>query len=1222
MSFGTGVQLRLGLALLGTSLLAVPVVPHAASQVPARGSRPDFDIRDNRPAVTARAAADGTQTDRGGAPRRGTRLNRESGSVRVLERPSLSTPRASSAASIRGLLAANARLLGLDRRDLNTLAAVRDYTSRSTGIRHVQFRQDVDGMPVFDSAIAVHILAGGAITRITSNAAPTDGRGAATAVVTADRAGEEAAGHAGGSAEAAEAPVPTWLPVDGALRLAWHVVVPSSDGSDLFDILIDAQTAELLVRRNRVHYTDGSGRIPQGPGTASIDARRPDPMPFGVDGTLACPPPVNFAVRSLNAPFRDPGTVLAATGHLEGNNTRVFRGSLAESVEGTYDGQQWLFDFPFNSEGSAQTALFFAMNFSHDFYYDLGFDEAAGNFQLDNFGRGGVGGDPVRAKSRATGRNNANYVHAPEGRSPTINMFLWDALGGCWGEDIDHDGWIDIDGDYDLDIVVHEYHHGVSLRLNTSFGGPEAGAIGEGGGDFFAYSVNNETTLAEYARPGGLRGVNQKGYGDWWCSQTFFCEVHENGEIWANVLWDIRERLRSDLVSGSEAAAINESHQLYIDGLKLSPPRPTMLDMRDAMLEADAIRNPAGASSGNFCRLWESFAGRGMGVSATDTADNGSNRVGPAYDVPPGCQAPAVPRLVTIATATANAFEAGQTPGVVTITRSSGFSTPLLVNYATSGTAGAGSDYVAPAGTVSIPAGAASVAVQIFPIDDAGVENNETVTVSVRSGEGYAIGTPAFANITIVSDDVAPDLVVTSLVIAGPGGAGASIQVTDTTRNQGTGPAAASETSFYLSSNFTLDTGDPLLGTRSVGTLAAGASSTGAVSLTLPNPLPSGTYYLFARADGRAGITETNESNNTRLTSLSVGPDLVVSAISAPAVAAAGATILVSDTTVNTGGGSAPASGTRFFLSLNVLFDENDTPLQARSVGALAAGASSTGTTSVTIPANTTAGSYYLFARADGDDAIVEPNEANNARQTTIRVGADLTVSAFTAPARAASGSVVALTETTQNTGAGPAAASVTAFYLSPNLILDASDIRLQPSRQVPALAANASSTATTNVTLPDIPAGAWYLLAAADDGHAVPEAMETNNVRFVGIQVGPDLTFVSVAVPSSAVSGSSITITDTVRNIGAADVPATAVRYYLSVNLMLDSSDVPLNAIRSVPPLAPNTSNTGSAAVPLPAGTPGNYYILVVADGGQSVGESNESNNVVARFIQIVAGS
>jgi subtilase family serine protease len=1138
----------------------------------------------------------------------------------VLHRPGLATSRTTSPASIRALLGANARQFGLDRRDLNTLIPVRDYISRSTRVRHVIFQQVVDGDPVFDSSVAVHVLPDGTISRITSNAAPIEGR-VPSGNVTAERAREEAALQTGNAIESAEIPSLTWLPIDGVLHRAWHSVVSAADDSDVFDVLIDAQTAELLLRRSRVRYTEGFGRVFQGAATASVDPRQPDASPFGADGTIACPPPVNYAVRNLTAAFRDPATVLSNTGHLEGNNVTVFRGSLGQSAEGTYDGQSWLFDFSFNSAGSAETFLFFAMNYAHDFYYDLGFDEAAGNFQIDNFGRGGVGGDPLRAKSRAVGRNNANYVNAPEGKSPTINMFLWDSMGGCWGEDVDGDGWIDLDGDYDLDIVMHEYHHGVSLRINTSFTGPEAGAIGEGGGDFFAYSVNNNTTLAEYSRPGGIRGVNTKGYGDWYCSQTFFCEVHNNGEIWANVLWDIRERFRTNLVRGSEGAGINEAHQLYVDALKLSPPRPTMLDLRDAMLEADEMRNPGGARSQNFCRLWESFAGRGMGATATDTADNGQNRVGPAYDVPTGCVAPPVPLLVTITTATATAFEAGTVPGTVVIRRSVTSNSPLAVNYVTTGTANA-SDFQAPGESVTIPAGAATVTVPIVPVDDLLVENDETVIVALRSGAGYAIGAPTSATITIVSDDVAPDLVVTSLTAPGPAGAGTTIQVTDTTRNQGTGPAAASRTSFYISKNFTLDAGDPLIGHRDIPTLSAGAVSTGTVSLVLPDPLDSGSYYLYAVADGPGGVTETNEFNNTRLTSVAVGPDLVVTALSGPALAAAGATILVSDTTLNQGGGPAPASSTRYFISTSILFDASARPLQSRSVGSLVPGASSSGSASVTIPADVTAGPYYLFAQADSNGAVAEPNEINNTRFTNIRIGADLTVTAFTAPARAASGATIVVSDTTTNSGAGPAGASSTAFYVSPNLILDASDTRLQPVRQVPALGAGQSHAGSTTLTLPDLPAGAWYLLANADDGKTVPEGLETNNVRFAGIQIGPDLTFLSVAAPSSGVAGTTVTITDTIRNIGAESTPVSLIKFFLSVNLVLDASDVELNGTRSVPALVPNTSNTGSTTFTLPSGISGNYYIIIVADGGQTVAESNEFNNTVARFIQIAPGS
>jgi len=300
----------------------------------------------------------------------------------------------------------------------------------------------------------------------------------------------------------------------------------------------------------------------------------------------------------------------------------------------------WHFDFTFNTASAAETSLFFTTNFFHDFLYDLGFDEASGNFQEDNFGRGGSGSDSINANARAPGRNNANFATPSDGSNPTMNMFLWNGAG-CWQANLDGNAanGNDNDGTIDQDIVYHEIHHGLTYRLNTAWSGTEAGAMGEGGGDFFAYSINDDTKLAEYsAPPNGIRQVNANTYSNW-CPA---CGVHTNGQIWANTLWDLRERFRMDLVEGSQAAGINELHQLYINGLKLSPASPTMLELRDSMLQDDLIRNPSAAPGGseNYCRMWAEFAGRGMGVSAQDTKDTGNNTVVANFTEPAACTGP------------------------------------------------------------------------------------------------------------------------------------------------------------------------------------------------------------------------------------------------------------------------------------------------------------------------------------------------------------------------------------------------------------------------------------------------------------------------------------------------------------------------------------------------------------------------------------------------------
>ena len=98
-------------------------------------------------------------------------------------------------------------------------------------------------------------------------------------------------------------------------------------------------------------------------------------------------------------------------------------------------------------------------------------------------------------------------------------------------------------------------------------------------------------------------------------------EVHSDGEIWLQTLWQIRELLGS---------AVAES--LVTRGMELSPPEPSFLDMRNAILQADEVVF-AGSHQDD---LWTVFAQRGMGYYAA--ASDGSD-VHPVadFDLPPDC---------------------------------------------------------------------------------------------------------------------------------------------------------------------------------------------------------------------------------------------------------------------------------------------------------------------------------------------------------------------------------------------------------------------------------------------------------------------------------------------------------------------------------------------------------------------------------------------------------
>ncbi len=78
---------------------------------------------------------------------------------------------------------------------------------------------------------------------------------------------------------------------------------------------------------------------------------------------------------------------------------------------------------------AAMMHAFYVVNWLHDWWYDSGFDEAAGNAQTDNFGRGGADGDAMRleAQDNAQGgsRNNANMSTPLDGSAPRMQIFLW-----------------------------------------------------------------------------------------------------------------------------------------------------------------------------------------------------------------------------------------------------------------------------------------------------------------------------------------------------------------------------------------------------------------------------------------------------------------------------------------------------------------------------------------------------------------------------------------------------------------------------------------------------------------------------------------------------------------------------------------------------------------------------------------------------------------------------
>jgi subtilase family serine protease len=230
-------------------------------------------------------------------------------------------------------------------------------------------------------------------------------------------------------------------------------------------------------------------------------------------------------------------------------------------------------------------------------------------------------------------------------------------------------------------------------------------------------------------------------------------------------------------------------------------------------------------------------------------------------------------------------------------------------------------------------------------------------------------------------------------------------------------------------------------------------------------------------------------------------PDVVVTAVAnPPAVATVGSSFTVTDTTANRGALASTGSVTRFYLSLDRVRNTGDLLLTGtRSVGALAPSAASTGTTTVTIPATTPAGTYALLACADDTSVNVESSETNNctaaAGSVSIRAPDLVATSVTNPPANARIGGTFSVTDHTQNRGNAASTASTTRYYLSVDRLKGTGDRLLTGGRSVPMLAPNAVSTGSASVTIPSTTAaGTYFLMACADDTRTSIESSETNN--------------------------------------------------------------------------------------------------------------------------------
>jgi WD40 repeat protein/subtilase family serine protease len=493
-----------------------------------------------------------------------------------------------------------------------------------------------------------------------------------------------------------------------------------------------------------------------------------------------------------------------------------------------------------------------------------------------------------------------------------------------------------------------------------------------------------------------------------------------------------------------------------------------------------------------------------------------------------------------------------------------------------------------------------------------------------------------------------PDLVVPQVVAPAQSYAGQSVRVRWRVENRGTRDIPAGERGFYdalyLSTDTTLDSRDRFVGRRYFGgNLLPGEGYTVVdFPMTIPRDLPAGDYYLLVLTDSTNRVYEfLGEQNNvgvsaTPIQVLAVPPntiDLQVEAIEASSSGQAGETIWVRWRIVNDGADAAPAPWVdAIYLSDQPTLDRRRATRLAEVVNnrTLPAGEAYEHTEIVRLPECLPAGRYYLFVVADDDNRVVEYNppadaEANNTSNaapiTTQLQSPDLTITITSSPSQAVSGSQITVAWRVRNEG--NRATRVSSWVDRVSLVrADGSIVRVLgefPRNGV--LNPGEKYDREVSVQLPANLAGSYRIRVDADANNNVVECnAEGNNAASAPIQLSypplPNLQAGQVGVnPSSVQILQPVTVSWQVANVGEASASGWTDAIYLSRTPNL-SGAIFLTRVPAAGALAPGQSYTQQATVTIPIVSPGDYYVLVMADDTGRVFEGdNEGDNIAYVF-------
>ncbi|BFU46037.1 M36 family metallopeptidase [Krasilnikovia sp. MM14-A1004] len=661
-----------------------------AAQRLAAAAKPGSPVRKLRDQLGVQGIVD---LDRAtGTPRRVTQLDG------FLTAPSRKNPDAIA----RDYLKAHADVFGLSATDVDDLTRRQDYVDIE-GTHHLSFIQTVDGVPVFGNGIKAHVAKDGRLIQVDGAplAALPSSPGAAT--LTAEKARATAVDNVFGESRAkvvsrgSGATHETTFSDNGSAklvmfqtaagpRLAWQTIV--MDGGWIH--VIDAKDGTTLFRQSMVAKDNGLAwpnypGAPAGGSQVSVDLSKwlPNNSPKLAGNIAHVYTDVNddneanpseevapAARRSWKYPFTD------FSAQVGGGCSAAFKCSWDPTVP--YSWQK--------NRGQQAVQMYYFLGSMHDHLASrpIGFTRAAGNFEAvdDDAVQGQAldGADTDNGLPDAQHVDNANMSTPPDGTPPVMQMYLFPNPSDPT------DPFIASNSGDEADIVFHEYTHGLSNRLVvdaagvSTLGTVQAGSMGEAWSDWYAMDFlvsdglekdtakDGELQIGKYVAGGGpfrsealdcsvgstsaaCPGTDDAGpggytYGDFG-KVAGGPEVHADGEIWAQTLWDLRKAI------GSRTA-----ESLVTRAMELSPSNPSFLDERNSILQADLVVNDGRLQK----TIWKVFAHRGMGFFA-GAVDGDDADVVEDFSMPPAANTPKGSVTGKVTDADTGAAVAGATVG-------------------------------------------------------------------------------------------------------------------------------------------------------------------------------------------------------------------------------------------------------------------------------------------------------------------------------------------------------------------------------------------------------------------------------------------------------------------------------------------------------------------------------------------------------------------------------